>query len=77
MTNQKRRDFTEDEKKRLVGKVKFVKCSKCLNDYEPNDTDISLNGYFYWKNCRTCRAKSLEYYHNKKKFDTLVTNSYE
>ena len=51
MTNQERKDFTQEEKNRLVGKVKFVKCSKCFNDYEPNNADISLNGYFYWKNC--------------------------
>ena len=47
--------FKEEEKKRIVGLVSFVKCSICKNDYEPDDKDISLNGNLYYKNCKPCR----------------------
>lgn len=52
--------------KLLVGIVNEIKCSICKNIYFPDDSDISLNGNQYFKNCKGCRAHRLEL---KKKYD--------
>jgi hypothetical protein len=52
--------FNEEEKKRLVGIVSFVKCNICRNNYIPDDKDVSLNGNFYYKNCKICRRRRME-----------------
>ena len=52
--------FNEEEKKRLVGIVSFVKCNICRNNYIPDDKDVSLNGNFYYKNCKICRKRRAE-----------------
>ena len=46
--------------KLLVGIVNEIKCSICKNIYFPDDSDISLNGNQYFKNCKGCRAHRLE-----------------
>ena len=50
------RKFSEEEMKRLVGEVEFVKCNICRNNYFPTSTD----GNFYYKNCNNCRKKRSE-----------------
>jgi hypothetical protein len=52
--------FNEEEKKRLVGIVSFVRCNICKKDYVPDDKDVSLNGNLYYKNCRICRRNRVE-----------------
>ena len=52
--------FNEEEKKRLVGIVSFVKCNICKQNYVPDDKDVSLNGNLYYKNCRICRRNRVE-----------------
>lgn len=52
--------------KLLVGIVNEIKCSICKNIYFPDDSDISLNGNQYFKNCKGCRKHRLEL---KKKYD--------
>lgn len=52
--------------KLLVGIVNEIKCSICKNIYFPDDSDISLNGNQYFKNCKGCRAHRLEL---KRKYD--------
>lgn len=52
--------------KLLVGIVNEIECSICKNIYFPDDSDISLNGNQYFKNCKGCRAHRLEL---KKKYD--------
>ena len=54
------RKFSEEEMKRLVGKVEFIKCNICRNNYFPTSTDVSLNGNFYYKNCNNCRKRRTE-----------------
>lgn len=53
-------NFKEEEKKRLVGIVSFVKCNICKQNYVPDDKDVSLNGNLYYKNCRICRRSRVE-----------------
>jgi len=53
-------EFKEEDKKRLVGVVSFVKCNICKENYNPDDSDISLNGNFYFKNCKGCRKSRVE-----------------
>lgn len=52
--------FNEADKKRLVGCVSFVKCNICKQNYTPDNLDISLNGNFYYKNCKNCRKSRVE-----------------
>ena len=52
--------FSEEEMKRLVGKVEFIKCTICKQNYVPDDLDVSLNGNFYYKNCNNCRKRRAE-----------------
>ena len=52
--------FKDEEKKRLVGIVSFVKCTICKNNYTPDKHDISLNGNFYYKNCKDCRKSRVD-----------------
>ena len=52
--------FNEEEEKRLVGIVSFVKCNICKQNYVPDDKDVSLNGNLYYKNCRICRRNRVE-----------------
>ena len=60
MGAEKNIKFNEEQKKRLVNVVSFIKCTICKQNYFPNDTDISLNGYFYFKNCKICRKNRAE-----------------
>jgi hypothetical protein len=60
MPTEKNIKFNEEEQKRLVGKVSFVKCNICKQNYVPDNTDISLNGNFYYKNCKKCRKSRVE-----------------
>ena len=46
--------------KLMVGVVNEIECSICNKIYFPDDTDISLNGNLYYKNCKACRANRLE-----------------
>lgn len=55
-----KRPLTKEDNLRLVGIVSFVKCNICKNNYIPTDVDISLNGNFYYKNCKSCRDKRVE-----------------
>jgi hypothetical protein len=52
--------FNEEQEKRLVGIVSFVRCNICKKDYVPDDKDVSLNGNLYYKNCRICRRNRVE-----------------
>ena len=52
----------------MVGIVTQIECSICKNIYFPDDSDISLNGNQYFKNCKGCRAHRLEL---KKKYELL------
>ena len=52
--------FKDEERKRLVGIVSFVKCNICKQNYAPDDRDISLNGNLYYKNCKICRRSRVE-----------------
>jgi len=56
----------EEDRKRLVGVVFEIDCSICKKKYTPDDTDISLNAKFYYKNCKQCRQHRLEL---KRKYD--------
>ena len=46
--------------KLMVGVVNEIECSICNKIYFPDDTDISLNGNQYFKNCKECRKHRLE-----------------
>ena len=48
------------DEKLLVGVVNEIECSICNKIYFPDDTDISLNGNQYFKNCKECRKHRLE-----------------
>jgi len=48
------------DEKLLVGVVTEIECSICNKIYFPDDTDISLNGNQYFKNCKECRKHRLE-----------------
>lgn len=50
----------EEDRKRLVGIVFEIDCSICKLKYTPDVCDISLNGKFYYKNCKQCRHHRLE-----------------
>jgi len=52
--------FSEEEMRRLVGKVEFIKCNICRNNYYPTFADVSLNGNLYYKNCNNCRKRRTE-----------------
>jgi len=65
-------EFKEEDKKRLVGYVSFVKCNICKEHYYPDDTDISLNGNFYYKNCKICRKSRVDM---KKKSQNKIKTS--
>ena len=52
--------INEYDKYRLVGEVSDILCNICKKIYIPDDTDISLNGNFYYKNCKECRKHRLE-----------------
>ena len=64
--------INEYDKYRLVGEVSHILCNICNKIYIPDDSDISLspskmdasfqdlNGNFYYKNCKGCRAHRLE-----------------
>lgn len=52
--------------KLMVGVVNEIECSICNKIYFPDDTDISLNGNLYFKNCKECRKHRLEL---KKKYE--------
>ena len=52
--------FKEEQRKRLVGIVSFVKCNICKGNYVPDDKDVSLNGNLYYKNCRICRKSRVD-----------------
>ena len=46
--------------KLMVGVVNEIECSICNKIYFPVDSDISLNGNQYFKNCKECRKHRLE-----------------
>ena len=46
--------------KLMVGVVNEIECSICKKTYFPVDSDISLNGNQYFKNCKECRKHRLE-----------------
>lgn len=48
------------DEKLMVGVVTEIECSICNKIYFPDDTDISLNGNQYFKNCKECRKHRLE-----------------
>jgi hypothetical protein len=50
----------EGDRKRLVGAVIEIDCSICKLKYTPDTSDTSLNGNFYYKNCKQCRQHRLE-----------------
>jgi hypothetical protein len=54
------------DEKLMVGVVTEIECSICNKIYFPDDTDISLNGNLYFKNCKECRKHRLEL---KKKYE--------
>ena len=43
-----------------VGVVTEIECSICKQTYFPDNSDISLNGNQYFKNCKECRKHRLE-----------------
>lgn len=55
-----RYDTKKLDPKRLVGEVSEIQCTICKNVYIPVNSDISLNGSQYFKNCKECRARRLE-----------------
>lgn len=50
--------------KLMVGVVNEIKCSTCKKTYFPVDSDISLNGNQFYKNCKECRKHRLELKNN-------------
>lgn len=52
--------LTAEQKARLVGEATFIKCLICKKNYIPDEKDISLNGNFFYKNCRICRKSRAE-----------------
>jgi hypothetical protein len=48
------------DEKLMVGVVNEIECSICKKTYFPVDSDISLNGNQYFKNCKECRKHRLE-----------------
>jgi hypothetical protein len=46
--------------KLMVGVVTEIECSICKQTYFPDNSDISLNGNQYYKNCKECRKHILE-----------------
>ena len=58
--------------KLMVGIVTEIECSICNKIYFPDDTDISLNGNQYFKNCKECRKHRLEL---KKRYEEKKLNS--
>ena len=46
--------------KLMVDVVTEIECSICKQTYFPDNSDISLNGNQYFKNCKGCRAHRLE-----------------
>jgi hypothetical protein len=52
--------YKDEDVKRLVGVVSFVKCNICKKNYVPDDKDVSLNGNLYYKNCKICRRSRVE-----------------
>lgn len=52
--------INEYDKYRVVGEVSHIPCNICKKIYKPDNSDISLNGNFYYKNCKECRAHRLE-----------------
>lgn len=55
-----RYDTKKLDPKRLVGEVSEIQCTICKNIYIPVNSDISLNGSQYFKNCKECRSRRLE-----------------
>lgn len=53
--------MTAEQITRLVGQATFIKCTICKENYIPDNKDISLNGNFYYKNCKDCRKKRVEF----------------
>jgi hypothetical protein len=55
--------------KLMVGIISQIDCGICKKTYFPDNSDISLNGNQYFKNCKECRKHRLELkrkYENKK-----------
>jgi len=48
------------DEKLMVVVVNEIECSICKKTYFPVDSDISLNGNQYFKNCKECRKHRLE-----------------
>jgi len=66
------------DEKLLVGVVTEIECSIYNKIYFPDDTDISLNGNQYFKNCKECRKHRLELkkkYEEKKKAEICLSPS--
>ena len=61
--------------KLMVGKVTEIECSICKQTYFPDNSDISLNGNQYFKNCKECRKHRLELKKNSIKKQILVRSS--
>lgn len=64
--------ISEEDKKRIVGEVSFVKCLICKQNYTPDILDISLNANFYYKNCKYCRMRRQVM--KKKSLDKAIKN---
>jgi hypothetical protein len=66
------------DEKLMVGVVTEIECSICKKTYFPVDSDISLNGNQYFKNCKECRKHRLELkkrYEEKKLTKSIKHNS--
>lgn len=63
------------DEKLMVGVVTEIECSICKKTYFPVDSDISLNGNQYFKNCKECRKHRLELKKNSIKKQILVRSS--
>ncbi len=58
-----------------VGVVTEIECSICKQTYFPDNSDISLNGNQYFKNCKQCRKHRLELKRKYELHKSIIHNS--